>query len=48
MTFEQTQDNYNLVVKLRIEAEEKLGKYNEKYSIKKREVEELRKKFIKA
>ena len=48
MNFEQAHENYNLVQKLRIEAENKLKTINDVFLNKKKEVEELRKKYIKA
>jgi chromosome segregation ATPase len=48
MTFEQAHENYKLVQKLRLDAEQNLGNLNEVYNAKKREIEELKKKYIKA
>ncbi|KAM3134913.1 hypothetical protein pb186bvf_012913 [Paramecium bursaria] len=46
--FEQAHENFNLVQKLRIESEQKLKTINDLYVQKKKEVEELRKKYLKA
>ncbi|KAL4455762.1 hypothetical protein ABPG74_003172 [Tetrahymena malaccensis] len=48
MNFEQAHENYNWVQKLRIEAEQKLKTESEVYDAKKKELEELRKKYLKA
>ncbi|KRX04742.1 hypothetical protein PPERSA_11798 [Pseudocohnilembus persalinus] len=48
MNFEQSHENYNLVQKLRLEADSKLKQEKEVFEVKKNEVEEQKKKFFKA
>jgi chromosome segregation ATPase len=46
--FEQTHENYNLIQKLRVEAEQKLSVLNQEFGSKKGQVEQLDKNLIKA
>lgn len=48
MNFEQAHENFNLVQKLRIESEQTLKTVNENYLAKKKEADELEKKYQKS